>query len=101
MGEGGTETATVEVDEVSILVAGEHHAPVESVLALPVDEAEALQEIESVAARHKMTPQAPAGGVSDAEFFEQSRLVHSTLFEVPERFGVVRELLLIEGRGLL
>jgi len=26
--------------------------------------------------------------------------VHSTLFEIPERLGVARELLLIEGSGL-
>ena len=47
-----------------------------------------------------MTPQIAPGGIADAEFFDQGRIVHSTLCEIPERFGVTRKLSLIEGSGL-
>jgi hypothetical protein len=48
-----------------------------------------------------MTPQISPGGVADAELFDQSRIMHSAPFEIAERLGVERELLLIEGNGLL
>jgi hypothetical protein len=60
MGEGSSDTATVEVDDASALAAREDDAPVESVAALWVEQAETLQEIEGIALRREMTAQAPA-----------------------------------------
>jgi hypothetical protein len=33
------------------------------------------------------------------KLFDQSRIVHSALFEIPERLGMAPELLLIEDSG--
>ena len=97
MSGGGVDAAAVEVDDASILMAREDHPPVEGVVALRVDEADPLQEIEGVALGRKMTPQIAAGGIADAEFLDQSGVEHCALFKVPQCLGVVRELPLIEG----
>ncbi len=81
MGEGGSDTATVEVDDASALAAREDDAPVESVAALWVEQAETLQEIEGIALRREMTAQAPARSIADPQFFDQSRIAQSSLLE--------------------
>jgi hypothetical protein len=42
MGEGGSETAAVEVDDASALAAREDNAPVEGIMTLRVEQAETL-----------------------------------------------------------
>ena len=101
MREGGADTAAVEVHHPPVLAAGEDHTPVEGIAALRVDETGALQRLQGVALVGEMTPKIASGGVAEAELFDQSRIVHSPLFEIPERLGVAWELLLIEGRSLL
>ena len=101
MGEGGADTAAVEVDDASVLAAGEDDAPVESVMALRVDEAYLLQEIEGIALSGEMTPQIAAPGIADPEFLDESRIVYSALFEIPQRLRVVRKLALVESGSLL
>ena len=100
MGEGGSDTATVEVDNASALAAREDDAPVESVAALRVEQAETPQEIEGIALSRKMTAQAPARSIADSQFFDQSRIAQSSLLEITQGLGVAFELLLIENRGL-
>ena len=100
MGEGRADTAAIQIHHLSVLATGEDNTPVEGIAAPRVDEAGALQRLQGVALVREMTPQISAGGVADAKLLDQSRLVHSTLFEIPERLGVARELLLIEGSGL-
>ncbi len=101
MGEGGSDTATVEVDDVSALAAREDDAPVESVAALWVEQAETLQEIEGIALNREMTAQAPARSIANPQFFDQSRITQSSLLKIAQCLGVAFELLLIENRGLL
>jgi len=101
MGEGSADTAAIEVHNLSVLAAREDNAPVEGVAALGVDETGALQRLQGIALVGEMTPQISPGGVAEAEFFDQSRIVHSALFEIPERLGVTQELPLIEGSGSL
>ncbi len=101
MGEGGSDTATVEVDDVSALAAGEDDTPVESVAALWVEQAETLQEIEGIALNREMAAQVPAWGITDAQFFDQCGIVQSALLQIVQRLRVAIQLLLIENRGLL
>ncbi len=49
MGEGGVQTAAVEVDHTPLLVAGKNYSPVEGVVALRVNHADAPQQIEGMA----------------------------------------------------
>jgi hypothetical protein len=101
MGEGGSDTAAVEVDDVSALAAWEDDAPVESVAALWVEQAETLQEIEGIALHREMTAQAPARSIANPQFFDQSRITQSSLLKIAQCLGVAIELPLIENRGLL
>src|SRR5215831_13616392 len=95
------DTTTVEVDEASVLAAGEDDAPVEGVAALLGDEAETPLEIERITLSGEMTPQAPAGRIADLQFLDESRVVHSAPFKIPQCLRVAVELLLIESRSLL
>ena len=101
MREVGADTAALQVRNLPLLAAREDHTPGEGIAALRVDQTIALQQLQGMALVGEMTPQIPPGGVADAELFDQSRIVHSALFEIPERLGVARELLLIEDSGLL
>ena len=42
MGEGGSDTAAVEIDDAATLQAGEHDAPVEGIVALQIEQTETL-----------------------------------------------------------
>src|SRR5437660_3503274 len=48
-----------------------------------------------------MSAQAPAGGITDPQFFDQDGIAQSALLEIAPCRGVAIELLLIESRGLL
>ena len=98
---GSDDTTTVEVDEASVLAAGEDDAPIEGVAALRVDEAETPLEIERITLSGEMTPQAPAGRIADLQFLDESRVVHSAPCKIPQCLRVALELLLIESRSLL
>src|SRR5712691_11304476 len=101
MREGGADTAAVEVHDMSILAAREDDTPVEGIAALRVDQAGALEQLEGVALVREMTPQIPARGVADAQFFDQNRIAHSALFEIAACFRVMRQFPLIESSRLL
>ena len=101
MGEGGSDTAAVEVDDASALAAREDDAPVEGVAALWVEQAETLQEIARIALSREMSAQVPAGGITDPEFFDQDGIAQSALLEIAPCLGVAIELVLIESGGLL
>jgi len=101
MGEGGSDAAAVEVDDASALAAREDDAPVEGVAALWVEQAETLQEIARIALSREMSAQAPAGGITDPQFFDQDGIAQSSLLEIAQCLGVAIELLLIESGGLL
>ena len=101
MSEGGSDTAAVEVDDASVLAARKDDAPIESVTALGVEQAETPQEIARIALSGEMTAQVPAGGIADPQFFDQGRIAESSLRKIAPRFSKVNELLLIENGGLL
>src|SRR3984893_3989759 len=82
MGEGGSDTAAVEVDDASALAAREDDAPVEGVAALWVEQAETLHEVARLAFTREMSAQAPAGGIPDPQFFDQGRIVQSSLLKI-------------------
>src|SRR5437016_7763129 len=48
-----------------------------------------------------MSVQAPAGGITDPQFFDQDGIAQSALLEIAPCLGVAIELLLIESGGLL
>src|SRR6266568_655416 len=101
MGEGGSGAAAVQVDDASALAAGENDAPVEGVAALCVEQAETLQEIPRIALSGEMPAQACAGGIADAQLFDQGGIVQSSLLQIVQRLRVAIELLLIKSGGLL
>ena len=101
MGEGGSDTAAVKIDDASAQTAGKDDAPVEGIVALRIEQAETLQEIERISLSGEMPTQVPAGGVADAQFSDQGGIVQSALLQIAQRLRVAIELLLIEGGGLL
>src|SRR5882762_5710415 len=96
MGEGGSDTAAVEIDDAAALAAGEHDAPVEGIAALRIEQAETPQEIERIALSGEMPAQAAAGGVANPQFLDRGGIVHSALLEIVECLGVAIQLVLIE-----
>ena len=100
MSESGSGTAAVEVDDASVLAARKDDAPVESVTALRVEQAETPQEIARIALSGEMPAQAPTRGITDAQFFDQGEMVQSALFQIVQRLWVAIELLLIKSGGL-
>ncbi len=101
MGEGGSDTATVEVDDASALAAREDDALVKSVAALCAEKAETPQEIEGIALNREMSAQTPARSIADSQFFDQSRIAQSSLLKIVQCLGIAIELLLIESGGSL
>jgi hypothetical protein len=73
---------------------------VEGVVALGVDKAGVPQQIEGIALGEEVTPQVPAGGITDLQLPDQSGVMESTLFQIPSRLWAVIELLLIESGSL-
>ncbi len=100
MGEGDAGTAAVEVNDTSASAAREDDAPVESVAALWVEQAESLQEIVRITLSGEMPAQAPTRGITDAQFFDQGKIAQSSLLKIAQCLEVAIELLLIE-RGCL
>ena len=101
MGEGRADAAAVEVDDVLALAQRKHDALIESVRTVSVNEAEPSQHIERMTLRHQISTQGSAGCIADAEFPDQSRIMHSAPVEIVERLGATIQLLLIERCGLL
>ena len=101
MNDVGADTATVEVKVMAVLVDREHDALVKGIASLRADEADVPQQLQRVPLSCEMTPQIPAGSVADLQFLDHNRIVHSALFEIPQRLRVVRELPLIEGSRVL
>jgi hypothetical protein len=101
MGEGGADTAAVEVDDASLPAAGEDDALVEGIVALRVNKADTPQQLHGVALGHEMTPQVCTGGIADAQLLDESGIVHSALFDIASRFRAMLQLLLIESGCLL
>ena len=101
MGEGGSDTAAVKIDDASAQTAGEDDAPVEGIVALRIEQAQTLQQIARLALSGEMATQVPAGGVADAQFSDQGGIVQSALLQIAQRLRIAIELLLIEGGGLL
>ena len=66
MGEGGADTAAIEVDDVALLAAREDHATAESVAALRVDQTGVEQPVEPVAVGHEVMTQVAARCIADA-----------------------------------
>ena len=54
--EGVAETAAIKVDNASVLATREGDAAIEGIATLPVDQAEASQEIDRTALSHEMAP---------------------------------------------
>jgi hypothetical protein len=96
VGEATARTAAIQVDDAFVPVAGEEDALVEGVVTLEVKEARVPQQIEGIALRSEMTPQAPTGGITDLQFPDQSGVAHSPLFQILTCLWVAIELLLIE-----
>ena len=101
MGEGGSDTAAVKIDDACAQTAGEDDALVEGIVALRIEQAETLQEIARISLSGEMATQVPARGVADAQFSDQGGIVQSALLQIAQRLRIAIELLLIEGGGLL
>src|ERR1035437_1914692 len=101
MRKGSSGTAAVEVDDASVLTTREDDALVEGVVARGVNQAEAQNQIEGTAPCREMTAQVSARGIANPQFSNQSGIVKSALFQIPQRLGVMFQLLLIENGGLL
>src|ERR1035437_9644388 len=100
MSESGVDTAAIQVDDVAVPAAGNDDALEEGVVALRVEETRAPQQIEGVALGEEVTPQVPAGGITDLQLLDEGGVVHSTLLQILTCLRVVIELLLVESGSL-
>jgi hypothetical protein len=100
MGEGGAYAAAVEVDDVLALTQRKDDALIESIGAVPVEQAGLPQQIKGIAVCREMTAQTSTRSVPDLEFLDQDRIFETTLVEIAQCLGVVIELLAIKSRGL-
>ncbi len=69
-------------------------------MALRVNHADAPQQIEGIALRGEMTPQAPAGGITHVQFLQERGIVHSSVLEITEGFRVMGPLAVIRSTAV-
>ena len=74
---------------------------IQSIRAVCVDQANSSQQGEGITLRGEIATQVSAGGIADAQLLDQSRIMKSALMQIPQRLGIVIQLLLIEGGRLL
>src|SRR6516225_7749004 len=98
MGRRAAQTAAVEIDWARAVQTGEHDAPIEGILAL-MDQAELEQEVDRISLPDHVAIEHAAGGISDAELFDQFLVMHATAVKVLPCLGMPAELLLIELDG--
>ena len=66
-----------------------------------VDQASSSQQGKRITLRGEISTQVSAGGITDAQLSDQSRIMKSALAQIAQRLGISIQLLLIEGRRLL
>src|SRR5215470_9742786 len=64
--ESAAYTPAIQVDDLTVLAAGEQDAAPEAVVALPADQPGLPQRLEGIAEGRQMAVQTPAGSVADA-----------------------------------
>ena len=99
MGEGGADTAAIEIDHAALLVAREDDAPAKGVSALRVNQPRAQQQIQRITEIGQMTPQVATGSIAEAQFGDQVRILEASLLQILGRFGVALQLHLVKNSG--
>src|SRR5215472_4930616 len=99
--ESAADTAAIQVDDLTLLAAGEEDATPEAVVALPADQPGPAQRLEGIAEGRQMAVQTPAGSVADTEFFNEGGVAQSAPEQILHRFLMTGELQLGKGGGLL
>src|SRR5215469_3471177 len=97
MGEGTANAATIQVDDVILLAAGENHAVAKSIEALRTHQARFEQPFQGIAEGLQVRAQVAATGIANTEFLDESGIVHSALREILNAFRITVEFQLIEG----
>jgi hypothetical protein len=88
MRKGIANTAAIQVDDVILLAAGENHAVAKSIEALRTNQAGFEQPFQGIAEGLQVRAQVAAAGIADAEFLDESGIVHSTLSEILNAFRI-------------
>jgi hypothetical protein len=101
MGERRSHTAAIEIADTPTLTTKEDDAPVESIAALRIEQAETPKQIERITLSREMPAQAPAGGIANLQFLDRGGIVQSALVQIVECHGIAIELVLIESGSLL
>ena len=99
VGESAADTAAIQVDDLTLLAAGEQDAAPEAVVALPADQTGAPQRLEGIAEGRPRAVQTPAGSVADAQFFQEGGVAQSTSEQILNRFPMPVELQTVKGGG--
>jgi hypothetical protein len=84
---------------LAVLAAGEHDPPTERIAAVVGDQSDFPQLLKRTISQ--MPTQISAGSITDAEFFDQSRIVQSAVLQIAHGFRVAVELKPIKGGRLL
>ena len=100
MRKGCSDAAAIQVDNPAILAARNDHAAAESVAAFVADQAGCAQQFGRITQGREMTPEAPAGSIADAEFFNYGEIPQSAAFQIAYGFRTAMELKLIKGSRL-
>src|ERR1700680_615727 len=101
MGEGGADTAAIEINYAALQVAREDDAPAKGVAALGVNQPRAQQQIQRITEIGQMTPQIATGRIAEAQFRNSVRIFETSLLQILRRFGVALQLDLAKTRGFI
>ena len=97
MGRSAAYIAPIKFDGATSIVTGEHDTPIESVIAVPIDEPELQQEIGGISQQGQVAPQRPSGCVSDIQLADEPGIMQASAGEVVQGFAVPVELALVEN----
>lgn len=93
--------AAIEVDDAILLAARKNDAAAKSILALGTDQYQFQQPFQGITQLLEMRAQIAATRVADAEFCDQSGVVHSALGQILNAFLIAMQFELIKGGGVL
>ena len=97
MRERHADATAIQIDDASILVAGENDTPAETVQTAMVDESGLRQPIEGMAQSGEMTVQVSTRSIPDRQFLDEVGITQTTPLEIVHGFRMAVELKLIKS----
>ena len=97
MGKCVSNAAAIEVDDATLLAAGKNDAAAKSILALGTDQSHFQQPFQGITQLLEMRAQVAAARIANAEFLDQSGVLHPTLGQILNAFRIAMQFELIKA----